>query len=146
MKRPLLVEFFSIGLVASFHLSVDLSRRNVAVGNAPIRRMPSGVVVRLDLLNSKGEMLSDLTQEFHSLGIVVIVDAQNAEARGFVDGRELVEASGVLAQFVERISLRAAWNTPNREGSLGRLGAWAILFHEDWSYAMAVKKFRNDRW
>ena len=43
-----------------------------------------------------------------------------------MNGREVVEASRVLAQFVERISRRTARNAPNPEGSVGRL--WAIPF------------------
>jgi hypothetical protein len=78
------VEFLGIGLMASFHLPVDLraSGRNVAMRDTEIREMPSelgakrGVVVGLDPLDSKREMFSDFLQEVHRRpGIVVIVDA-----------------------------------------------------------------------
>jgi hypothetical protein len=44
-----------------------------------------GIVIGLDTLNDEGQMLAGLLEELsRRMGVVVIVDAQNAKARGFV--------------------------------------------------------------
>src|SRR2546425_9045296 len=67
--------------------------------DSEIREMPGElrskrrIVVGLDLLDGERKMLTHLREEVDcGLGVVVVVNAENAEARGFVNGRELVEA------------------------------------------------------
>jgi len=61
------------------------------VGNAEIGKIPGELwserraVIGLNFLNDEGEMLSDFLKEVDgSLGVVVIVDAQNTESGRFV--------------------------------------------------------------
>ena len=155
MQRPPSIEFFSIGLAASFHLSIDLwaSRRDVEVRDAQIGKTPCEVrsewraVVCMDLLDGKGEMPSELAQELHcGPGIVVIVNVQNAEERGLFAGREPVEA---LARWANpwnefHIELDGAPRSPERR--VDWLGACVTLFHGDWPRMKVMKKFQNGRW
>jgi len=57
--------------------------------NTEIRKMPGELWserrVRLDSLNGEGKMLTNFPKEVDgSLGIVVVVDSQNAKARSLV--------------------------------------------------------------
>ncbi|HEV2314571.1 MAG TPA: hypothetical protein VGR94_04640 [Candidatus Acidoferrales bacterium] len=78
-------------------------------------RSEGRVVIRLNSLDREGKMLSDLTQELHgSLRVVVIVDAQYAETRGFIDGGELIEALTRSAYAGNEFRPKASvpwWNT-----------------------------------
>ena len=67
--------------------------------DAEVGEMPSELwserrtVIGLNFLNSEGKMILDLAEEIDSgLGIVVVVDAQDAKSRRFVDSRELIKA------------------------------------------------------
>jgi hypothetical protein len=98
---PSSIELLRVRLVASLYLAIDLwaSGRDVAVRNAEIRKMPSElwserrVVIRLDFLDGEGKMLTNFPEEVDgSLGFVVVVDAQNAKPRSFINRCELIKA------------------------------------------------------
>ena len=98
---PSSIELLRVRLVASLYLAIDLwaSGRDVAVRNAEIRKMPSElwserrVVIRLDFLDGEGKMLTNFPEEVDgSLGVVVVVDAQNAKPRSFINRCELIKA------------------------------------------------------
>jgi hypothetical protein len=95
------IELLRIGFMTPLDLSVHFRAflRDMAMRNAQIRKMPSElkaegrVVVRLNLLDSKGEMLSNLLEKLHCRPrIIVIVNPQHAEPSRLVNGGELVEA------------------------------------------------------
>lgn len=84
MKRLPSSEFFIAGFVASLRLTIDLRRSggNVAMRDARVRKVlrelgsEGGIVVCLDFLDHKGEMLSELVQELDRCrGVVVVVGA-----------------------------------------------------------------------
>ena len=67
--------------------------------NAEIRKMPGElwserrVVVRLDFLNGEGKMLTNFPKKIdRSLGVVVVVDSQNAKACSLVNCSKLIKA------------------------------------------------------
>ena len=73
-----------IGFVAplQFASRLRVSERDVTMGNSEIGKLPSELwpkrrtVIRLDVLDSKREVLADFLGEVHgSLGVVGIVDA-----------------------------------------------------------------------
>ena len=87
--------------MAALDFAVDFGAAgwDVPVGDAQIGQMPSelsperGVVVSLDPLDGEGQVAVELIEEVQRrAGVVGVVGAQDAEARGFVNGRELVEA------------------------------------------------------
>ena len=101
LEMPSLVELLRVGLVASLDLSVHLraSGRYVSVGNAEIGKMPGELwserraVIGLNFLNGEGEMLPDFLEEVDGgLGVVVVVDAQDAKPGRFINRRELIKA------------------------------------------------------
>ena len=114
----------------------------------PRELRPKGrVVIRLDSLDSEGEMLSDLIQELHrGLGVVVIIDAQYAETRGFVDGGELIEALTRSAHTGNEFHIELRRAARDLKGSVGRLGAWAILLQGDSANVMPVKDLGRRSW
>jgi hypothetical protein len=70
----------------------------VPVSDAKVGKVPGELsserraVVGLNFLNREGKMLLDLAEEVDcGLGVVVVVDAQHAESRRFVNGRELIK-------------------------------------------------------
>jgi hypothetical protein len=100
-EMPSLIELLRIGFMAPLDLSVHLRAtwRYVPVRDAEIGKMPSELwserrtVIGLNVLNGEGKMLLDLSQEVDGgLGVVVIVDAQNAKSGSFVNSRELIKA------------------------------------------------------
>src|SRR5690242_8258042 len=107
-EMPSLVELLRIGFMASLDLSVHFwaTWRYMFVGDAEIGEMPGELgsegrtVIGLNLLNSEGEVLADLLKKVDGgLGVVVVVDAQDAKSGRFIDGCELIKA---LARFPTR--------------------------------------------
>src|ERR1700733_8244875 len=121
-EMPSLVELLGVGLVASLDLPIHLraARRYVFVGNAEIGKMPGELwpkrraVIGLNLLNSEGKMIPDLSEEVDSgLGVVVVVDAQDSKSRRFVNRRELIKALTRSSHTGNKLHIeldRAAWN------------------------------------
>ena len=96
-----LVELLRIGFMAPLDLPVHLRAawRDVPVRDAEVGKMPSELwskrrtVIGLNFLNSEGKMILDLSEEVDSgLGVVVVVDAQHAKSRRFVNSRKLIKA------------------------------------------------------
>jgi hypothetical protein len=103
-------------------------------------RSEGGVVIRLNSLDSEGRMVPDLLKDFYSsLRIVMIVHAQHAETRGFVDGSELIEALAHSAHPGNELHIELHRAARNREGSVGRLGTWAIFLQRDSANVMPMK-------
>jgi hypothetical protein len=101
LKAPPSIELFRVCLVTSLYLAIYLwaSGRDVPMRNAEIRKMPGElwserrVIVRLDFLNGEGKMLTNFPKEVdRSLGVVVIVDSQNAKACSLVNRSKLIKA------------------------------------------------------
>src|SRR6266481_4794497 len=97
---PSSIELFRVCFVAPLYLAVHLwaSGRDVAVRNAEIGKMPSElwserrVIVCLYFLDGERKMLTNFPQEVDSsLGVVVVVDAENAKPRSFINGCELIK-------------------------------------------------------
>ena len=122
--------------------------RDAEIGKMPRELRPKGrVVIRLDSLDSEGETLCHLIQELHrGLGVVVIVDAQYAETRGLVNGGELIEALARSAHTGNAFHIELHRAARNLKGSVGRLGAWAILLQGGSSNVMPVKDFQDGCW
>jgi len=113
--------------MATLHLAVDFRarRRDVSMGDAQVRKMPNKlrtegrIVVCLDLLNSKREMLSHLLKRLDRRArIVVVVDVQHLILRRLVNCNELVEAR--LASLA-----RAARGTNFTASYTERPGTWS---------------------
>ncbi len=86
--------------MAPFDLPVHLRAawRNVPVRDPEVGKMPSELwserrtVIGLDFLNSEGKVILDLSEEVDGgLGVVVVVDAQDAKSRRFVNSRKLIK-------------------------------------------------------
>ncbi len=149
------IEFFGIGLVAPLDFAIDLgaSGWDVTMRDSEVREMPGElrskrrIVVGLDLLDGEGKMLTHLREEVDcGLGVVVIVNAENAEARGFVNGCELIEtlAGSSHARNEFHVELHgAAWDL---KWSIGWLWTWAIFLQRDPANVMAMKDFKDRCW
>jgi hypothetical protein len=146
------VEFFGVGLMAPFDLPVDLwaSWWDMVMRDAKIREVPGElrskgrVVVCLNSVDRKGEMLSDLLQELHrGLRVVVIVDAENPKSRRFVNRCELIEALTRTTHTRNEFHIELHGTAWNRMGSVGRLGARAILLQRDSANVMPMKDFQD---
>jgi hypothetical protein len=121
-EMPSLVELLRIGFMAPFDFPVHLraARRYVPVRDAEIGKMPSELwserraVIGLDFLNGEGKMILDLSEEVDgSLGVVVVVDAQHAKSRRFVNSRELIKALTRSSHTGNKLHIeldRAAWD------------------------------------
>src|SRR5690242_6268565 len=97
-----------------------------------------------DLMDSKGEMLSNLAEEFDRCpGVVVIIDAQDAKACRFIDGGELVEALTSSSDPRNEFHIELDRAAGNLQRGIGRLGARAILLLRYLSNVVAMKKFKN---
>jgi len=121
-EMPSLVELLRIGFMAPLDLPVHLRAawRYVPVRDVEVRKMPSELwserraVIGLNFLNSEGKMILDLSEEVDSgLGVVVVVDAQDAKSRRFVNRRELIKALTRSSHTGNKLHIeldRAAWN------------------------------------
>lgn len=89
------------------------------------------VIIRLDSLDSEGQMLPDLIEELHGgLGVVVIVDAYYTETRGLVDGSELIEALTGSAHTGNELHIELHRAARNRRGASAGLGPGRYFFKE----------------
>lgn len=118
------------------------------IGKMPCELRPEGrVVIRLNSLDREGKVLPDLIQELHgSLRVVVIVDAQYAETRGFVDGSELIETLTRSAYTGNEFQIELHRATGNLKGSVARLGAWTVLLQRDSADMVPVKELQDGCW
>ena len=100
-EMPSLIELLRISFMAPLDLSVHLRApgRYVPVRDAEIGKVPGELwserraVISLNFLNDEGKMFLDLSEEVDGgLGVVVVVDPQNAKSGRFVNCRELIKA------------------------------------------------------
>ena len=153
-EMPPLVELLRIGFMAPLDLPVHLraARRYVFVGNAQVGKVPGELrperraVIGLNFLNREGEMLPDLPEEVdRGLGVVVVVDAQHAESRRFVNGRELIKALARSAHAGNELHIRldrAAWNL---QRCIRWFWAGTILLLRNGTNVMTVKDLQDSR-
>lgn len=100
--------------------------------------------VGLNLLNGKGEMLSDFPEEFDGgFGVVVIVDAQNPKSCGFIDGRELIKALTRSSDTGNELHIELDRAARNLQGRVFWFGARAIFFHRDAAHMMSMKDLQD---
>jgi hypothetical protein len=101
-------------------------------------------VIGLDFLNGEGKMLADFAEEVDGgLGVVVVVDAQDAKSGGFINGCELVKAPPSPAYTWDELHIElytAAWN---RKGSIWWFRAWPVLLERNSADVMAMKDFQD---
>jgi hypothetical protein len=88
--------------------------RDAEVGKVPVNRGPNEEPLSVNFLNREVEMLPDLPEKVdRGLGIVVVLDAQHAELRRFINGRDIDKTADALFPPVERTSHpvgQSGWN------------------------------------
>jgi len=120
--------------------------------DAEVGEMPSELwserrtVIGLNFLNSEGKMILDLAEEVDSgLGIVVVVDAQDAKSRRFVDSRELIKALTCSSHTGNKLHIeldRAAWNL---QRCIRWFWAGTILLQRNGANVMTMKDLQDGR-
>src|SRR6185503_3905880 len=129
------VELLLVGAMAALDFPVGFRAAggDVLVGDAEIMQMPGevgapfGAVVSLNPPDRRGERLSDLVDEVNGgLDGVMVVDLEDAVARGFIDCGELVEASRLCLEMLDVHLDRLPWHvqlgTPRRSWPVPLLG------------------------
>jgi len=153
-EMPSLIELLRVGFMASLDLPVHLraARRYVFVGNAEIAKMPGELwserraVIGLNFLNGEGEILSDFLKEVDgSLGVVVIVDAQNTESGRFVNGRELIKALPRSSHTRNELHIELDRAARNLERCISRFRAGTILLQGNAANVMTRKDLQDGR-
>lgn len=146
------IELLRIRFVAPLHLAVGLGTcgRDVLMGDAQIRKMPielrpkGRIVVRLDLLDGKGEMLPHLLEKLDRRSrIVMIVDPQDAESSRFVNGGELVEALACPRCPRNEFHIELHRTTGNSERGVIRLRARTVPSLGNRTHMVTVKELVN---
>lgn len=91
-------------------------------------RSEGGAVIGLDFLNSKGEMLLDFPEKVDGgLGVVVIVDAQDAKSGRFINGRKLIKALARSPHAWDELHIELNRAARYLQGRIRRFWAGAIL-------------------
>src|ERR1700737_1409330 len=129
------VELLLVGAMTALDFPIGLrpAGRVVLVGDAELMQMPGevgapfGAVVRLNPPDRGGERLAEFVDEVNGgLDGVVVVDLENAVARGFIDGGELVEATRPCLEMLDVHLDRLPWDVqlgpPPRTWSVPLLG------------------------
>ena len=118
--------------------------------DAEISKMPRElwserrVVVGLDFLDGEGKMLTNFAEEVDGrLGVVVVVDAQNAKTRSFINRRELIKALTSSPHTRNELNIELNRAAGNLQGSVRWFRAGSILFEGDAADTVAMEYFQN---
>jgi len=106
--------------------------RNAEIGKIPGElRSERGVVIRLDSLNGKGKMLTDLREEVNcGLCVVVVVNSQNTKASGLVNSCELIEGLAGSSRTWNELPIELDRTARNLEGCVRWFGTGRYFFSE----------------